>query len=197
MALSTVKVPESGGADEDADLAPIRGRLAPSAGAMQFQMARSGPLTFWSCEASIPGVLYATLRGLSMTSGLSSLVFAAAATGAGLLSLAAADAQVVRPVPIRPPAGGGFNPGFPQRSTNDFNTTPPRSAPLGQGLSTPTGTPTASSAGEFGGSGEAAAEQPVDETAAEAVIDDYLARHDLVGALPAVAKARAIRHGGG
>ena len=131
-----------------------------------------------------------------MTPGMSSLVVATVAV-AGLLSLAAADAQVVRPVPVRPPAGGGFNSGPPQRSPNDFNTTPPRSTPFEQGLNTPTGTPTTSSVAGSGAGGEAVAEQPVDETAAEAIIGDYLARHDLIADLPAVAKARAIRRGGG
>ena len=126
-----------------------------------------------------------------MTPGMSSLVVATVAV-AGLLSLAAADAQVVRPVPVRPPAGGGFNSGPPQRSPNDFNTTP-----FGQGLNTPTGTPTTSSVAGSGAGGEAVAGQPVDETAAEAIIGDYLARHDLIADLPAVAKARAIRRGGG
>ena len=131
-----------------------------------------------------------------MTPGMSSLVVTTAAAVAGLLSLAAADAQIVRPIPVRPPVGG-FNSGLPQRSPNDFNTTPPRSAPFGQGLNTPTGTPTASSAAGSGAGGEAVVEQPVDETAAEAVVDDYLARHDLIADLPAVAKARTIRRGGG
>lgn len=77
-----------------------------------------------------------------MTPGLSSLVAAAAVVG--LLSFAAADAQIARPIPARPP-GSGFHSDFPQRSPNDFNGAPPGAAPLGQGLNTPTGTPAASS----------------------------------------------------
>lgn len=134
-----------------------------------------------------------------MTPGMPSLVVAAAA--AGLLSFAVAEAQIARPVPVRPPVGG-FNPGLPPRSTGDLNG-PLSQQPAGTapGLGAPTGTPTTSGnigSGESvpGVSGETVAEQPLDETAAEAIIDEYLSRHDLIAALPAVEKARAIRRDG-
>jgi hypothetical protein len=135
-----------------------------------------------------------------MTPGMWSLVVAAAAVG--LLTLARADAQIARPGPGRPAGGGGFNSGLPQRSPGDLNGTRSPPTRLEPGLGTPTGTPTASSGGlpgenAPGSSDETVAEQPVDETPAEAVIDDYLAGHDLIGGLPAVEKARAIRPGGG